>query len=163
MVVDAPPPPKHPDSPAEGDPGAQTTESVIMPVEPGRDIFAGNAGRNSKSVSSERVIEPLPKEAVVHTSATLNPGGPAENKLPLPKNEGGQVIGEKNLIEEVHAKEAEAKQKVPAGVQEKVAQAKDNVAEKVAEAKEKLKDEAKAQNDEERVRMELYGNEKREA
>lgn len=160
----------------EAEPNAQTTESVIMPVEPGRDVFAEKAEGGPKSISSERVIEPLRKEEAVHTSASA--GGAADEKkeeekpegVPLPKNEGAESTGKEKLVEEVQAKEAEAKVKVPAGVQEKLAQVKENVAEKVenikeqiVEAKEKAKDKAKAESEEERVRMELYGDEKKKA
>jgi hypothetical protein len=139
-----------------------------MPVEPGRDVFAGNQPDEAKSVSSKRVIEPLPKEAVVHTSNISNPAPVVDNegnpeKVPLPKNEGAESTGKKKLVENVQAKEAEAKQKVPAAVQEKLAEFKENVVEKITDAKEKLKDQAKAQNNEKREQMEQQGNEKREA
>lgn len=148
-----------------------------MPVEPGRDVFADKAEGGPKSVSSERVVEPLRMEEAVHTSASV--GGAAQEKkeeeekregVPLPKNEGAESTGKKKLVEEVQAKEAEAKVKVPQGVQEKIAQAKENVAEKVenvqdkiVDAKEKLKNKAKAESEEERVRMELFGDEKKKA
>ncbi|KDN48044.1 hypothetical protein RSAG8_03060, partial [Rhizoctonia solani AG-8 WAC10335] len=141
---------------------AQTTDSIIMPVEPGHDVFAGDKG-DVKSISSERVAEPLPKEALIHTSDTADSGAATDNdskpgKVPLPKNAGADSTGKAELPEE-----EEARKKVPAVVQEKIAQAQQNVAEKVVEAKEQLKDHAKAQNEEERVRQELYGNEKKEA
>ncbi|CAE6446531.1 unnamed protein product [Rhizoctonia solani] len=154
------------DKPDEGA-KAQTTDSIIMPIEPGHDVFAGDKG-DAKSISSERIAEPLPKEALIHTSDTAD-SGPATDKdgkpakVPLPKNEGAESTGKAAFLEELQAKEEEAKKKVPAGVQEKLAQAQQNVAEKVAEAKEQLKDHAKAQNEEERVRQELFGNEKKEA
>jgi hypothetical protein len=143
-----------------------------MPVEPGHDVFAGDkAADKAKSISSERVIEPLPKEAVVLPSvgadAKLEEGEKRE-EVPLPPHEGAESTGKKKLVEDVKAKEALAKEKVPEGVQEKIAQAKEkvvekveNIQDKVADAKEKLKDHAKAQSEEERVRMELYGEEKK--
>ncbi|QRW15811.1 dolichyl-phosphate-mannose-protein mannosyltransferase [Rhizoctonia solani] len=127
---------------------AQTTDSVIIPIEPGHDVFAGDKVDN-KPISLDRVAEPLPKEALIHTSDTAGSG-------PGPDNDADQQ-------EELRSIEEEAKKKVPAGVQEKIAQAQQSVIEKVVEAKEKLKDHAKAQNEEERVRQELYGNEKKEA
>ncbi|KAG8767091.1 hypothetical protein FRC12_006454 [Ceratobasidium sp. 428] len=149
---------------------AQTTESVIMPIEPGHDIFAGDKGE-VKSFSSERVMEPLPKEAVVIASVDTKDGKETEEKregVPLPPHQGAGSTGKKQLVEEVQEKEAEAKQKVPAAVQDKLAQAKENVVEnvaevqgKVADAKEKLKDSAKGQSEEERVRKELYGEQEK--
>ncbi|KAF8759711.1 MIR domain [Rhizoctonia solani] len=146
---------------------AQTTDSVIIPIEPGHDVFAGDKVDN-KPISSDRVAEPLPKEALIHTSDTAGSGPGPDNdvkpeKVPLPKNEGAQSTGKADQQEELRSIEEEAKKKVPAGVQEKIAQAQQSVIEKVVEAKEKLKDHAKAQNEEERVRQELYGNEKKEA
>ncbi|KAF8681649.1 Glycosyltransferase family 39 protein [Rhizoctonia solani] len=146
---------------------AQTTDSVIIPIEPGHDVFAGDKVDN-KPISSDRVVEPLPKEALIHTSDTAGSGPGPDNdvkpeKVPLPKNEGAQSTGKADQQEELRSIEEEAKKKVPAGVQEKIAQAQQSVIEKVVEAKEKLKDHAKAQNEEERVRQELYGNEKKEA
>jgi hypothetical protein len=146
---------------------AQTTDSVIIPIEPGHDVFAGDKG-DSKPISSERVVEPLPKEALIHTSdaADTSPGTDSDvkpEKVPLPKNEGAQSTGKVGQEEELRSIEEETKKKVPAGVQEKIVQAQQNIVEKVAEAKEQLKDHAKAQNEEERVRQELYGDEKKEA
>ncbi|CAE6347109.1 unnamed protein product [Rhizoctonia solani] len=146
---------------------AQTTDSVIIPIEPGHDVFAGDKG-DSKPISSERVVEPLPKEALIHTSDTADtsPGTDSDvkpEKVPLPKNEGAQSTGKVGQEEELRSIEEETKKKVPAGVQEKIVQAQQNIVEKVAEAKEQLKDHAKAQNEEERVRQELYGDGKKEA
>ncbi|CCO31660.1 dolichyl-phosphate-mannose-proteinmannosyltransferase [Rhizoctonia solani AG-1 IB] len=146
---------------------AQTTDSVIIPIEPGHDVFAGDKG-DSKPISSERVVEPLRKEALIHTSDTTgtSPGTDSDvkpEKVPLPKNEGAQSTGKVGQEEELRSIEEETKKKVPAGVQEKIVQAQQNIVEKVAEAKEQLKDHAKAQNEEERVRQELYGDGKKEA
>ncbi|CEL59316.1 dolichyl-phosphate-mannose-proteinmannosyltransferase [Rhizoctonia solani AG-1 IB] len=146
---------------------AQTTDSVIIPIEPGHDVFAGDKG-DSKPISSERVVEPLRKEALIHTSDTAgtSPGTDSDvkpEKVPLPKNEGAQSTGKVGQEEELRSIEEETKKKVPAGVQEKIVQAQQNIVEKVAEAKEQLKDHAKAQNEEERVRQELYGDGKKEA
>jgi gas vesicle protein len=154
-----------------------------MPVEPGHDVFAGDkAADKAKSISSERVVEPLPKEAVVVPSVGADvkvEEAEKKEEVPLPPHQGAGSTGKKKVVEDVHAKEALAKEKVPEGVQEKIAQVKEqvkeNVVEKVADihdkvagihdqvadAKEKLKDHAKAQSEEERVRMELYGEEKK--